>query len=967
MDREQYIKLIEKCIPDENIRNYIFNNDNKRVSSFLTNATSVPVYFSNLMNLMFQYLYGKYKQWKVRDKMIDDASNGINNFKRVINNFNSLYYSKNLTYELIEFTLMDVQIDSMSDGIIKSEMRLYNSIIANSRLPEYMYKAKIARHSYRNNKACTDLNSILEDFLDFIKMFPVLGNMKFIFTQIDDTYKRDYDTAQLESTNRLYNVSIEIDDPFAKSTDDDTEKIIALNYTFISENKKHFYVLEKLEFAEENVKSRVLSYNKTGSFTKNIKIKISNDKFDNYSKSNSCQETVFEFHIVSESSVDSVSIDLLNYDVKTLEEDAKKCIIRDFYSINYRYLKLLSIAISDVIGIKEKKLLIEKYHNKYPLIMKYNIHYDNDDYVQNNWDVIIAMLLIEEGASDTLKVLIRDIDSDIHSKVLHNLEMRLGQDKFKSKLILDNINIMYNKAIQEWNNDSFVNHSNVNRDVYNKLKQNYAAIKAEICATVIVSEVATALNCDDINSNLVRFPNSIRSKIQYVRTILDDEEDWNANLFNTLKLFQQTIKTLLCFYNGFFEYAKVKQQYEENSFDKNLSNESVVEYQKKANVLFKKAVHSESKELDDIKYDSAQILTERFEQLADDCIKDAEKLLVLKNCLGRSLLFEKKEFEYFEKFDEKEIKTYDDFKGFCNKVIDVFTYLQNGKCEHKPFSDGLIYPCIATFEYSSITKDRYNIDNFSMINASGVEVAVRVLSEFKYDLNEKYLCMYNPLRSTQKLNLWIEPIIINYKNLVITQFNFRKIDNYDDFDNIIELIYTADNIIYRDLFGNLDNARIVLKKLLFNSTSVFYKDNYFVMEKDGKIVGVSANFNSKVKWDKNIVYTEMLSANVEIPATFSKVSEYFEMVYNYTNVGVNICNVSVHKDYRRQGIGRYMVQNIISTAGANDVSLTVLADNKPAIGLYKKLGFFTIQEFEDYSGTEENILAYKMYRMSRII
>jgi ribosomal-protein-alanine N-acetyltransferase len=57
---------------------------------------------------------------------------------------------------------------------------------------------------------------------------------------------------------------------------------------------------------------------------------------------------------------------------------------------------------------------------------------------------------------------------------------------------------------------------------------------------------------------------------------------------------------------------------------------------------------------------------------------------------------------------------------------------------------------------------------------------------------------------------------------------------------------------------------------------------------------------------------------------------------------VHILDVAVHPDYRRCGIGRLLLQNILTKArqnGACSASLEVRVSNQPAITLYQALGF----------------------------
>lgn len=56
----------------------------------------------------------------------------------------------------------------------------------------------------------------------------------------------------------------------------------------------------------------------------------------------------------------------------------------------------------------------------------------------------------------------------------------------------------------------------------------------------------------------------------------------------------------------------------------------------------------------------------------------------------------------------------------------------------------------------------------------------------------------------------------------------------------------------------------------------------------------------------------------------------------------HITNIAVHPDYRRRGIGRLIMQTLMDVAiklGIERMTLEVRVSNKPAIQLYKSLGF----------------------------
>ena len=109
-----------------------------------------------------------------------------------------------------------------------------------------------------------------------------------------------------------------------------------------------------------------------------------------------------------------------------------------------------------------------------------------------------------------------------------------------------------------------------------------------------------------------------------------------------------------------------------------------------------------------------------------------------------------------------------------NNVIEVFRYLQTGDRSCKDIWDvelslKAIFPFVAIYQYAKQTGDGYHINNFSIISAKGQDINIKVLSEFRYKLNEKYYCLPNKQRSAESLKLWIEPILIIYEEEILDE------------------------------------------------------------------------------------------------------------------------------------------------------------------------------------------------------
>ena len=73
-----------------------------------------------------------------------------------------------------------------------------------------------------------------------------------------------------------------------------------------------------------------------------------------------------------------------------------------------------------------------------------------------------------------------------------------------------------------------------------------------------------------------------------------------------------------------------------------------------------------------------------------------------------------------------------------------------------------IYPYVVRYTVKSENRDGYNINNFSVfVTDDNITSEVKILSEWDYDINEKYYCIPNIDSSNKRW--WIEPFLISCK------------------------------------------------------------------------------------------------------------------------------------------------------------------------------------------------------------
>lgn len=184
-------------------------------------------------------------------------------------------------------------------------------------------------------------------------------------------------------------------------------------------------------------------------------------------------------------------------------------------------------------------------------------------------------------------------------------------------------------------------------------------------------------------------------------------------------------------------------------------------------------------------------------------------------------------------------------------------------------------------------------------------------------------------------------------------FALETLTHPSDYKETAELIYNTDPYIYRDLFGNVENARRVLCFSFDNPGSVFYKRAVYIIKSKltGDVVSTALFHTNDFVWDTDVMLQDFAKAGVVPTESFFAAAEYMLKTYNFRKIGCSMCNISVKETFRHQGIAFFMLSKLLEQYDKNTVELTVLKDNVNAINLYLKLGFKIIgKPFKDYGG-----------------
>jgi len=729
MSREELINLIDENVHCKFLKSMIFCGDEKNTDIFLTDARKISLYHNTLANVIFFYVYGHYRQFE------QCGSNAyVNNFKRVVDTLDRLYKVDDLSYELIERVLMDIHVDNRLNRQISSKLGIRDIETSNS-FPNHMYLAREFRKTNRM-EGDMDIEKRLHHFSDMMSTLEFLRRTEVILKKIDNVKiqildeKYDYDD--------LYEVEFRYKNPL----DYNSNKEIPLNMMVICANDCYYFLEHFEEQCDKNgvISKLNLNYVSMSRFESSLSICVKNNETIDSEK----VPTIFS------SSLDEIMNKIVPNATSAFEND----IIRDLHSVNYKYLRNLSLAIVDTLDDDDKREMYSRYSIRYRSLFSPIDGNAGNKPNNYNWDGIISMLLVEEGAVKVIQLLLYK-NRRVFEKLSSNLEARFGSERMSA----DNIRKSASekcKFLKGWENvympqgDTF--------EAHRELDDALSCARSEIAALCMVNALSKVPGDLEKIETGYSFPIGMNRRIKFLEVLIISTTSVVAKIEIVKRVVKQTLKELICFYEGILSYAIVKNDFEEESRYRCLSKEEIFYYQSIANASFEKTVRSSTCQINDCKYEDINVLLDYIRQLCNRCSVDECKLF--KKTLGRDKLLDVTEMEGVGACLEG-VKNEDQAKEAISFVISVLFYLSTGHPHENgtskvPRSES-IFPYIATYEYGNKTRDGYDIKSFSVYIYGGFR-EVKILSEFNYEINSKYYCLPNLLRSTD--DLWIEPVLV---------------------------------------------------------------------------------------------------------------------------------------------------------------------------------------------------------------
>ncbi len=178
------------------------------------------------------------------------------------------------------------------------------------------------------------------------------------------------------------------------------------------------------------------------------------------------------------------------------------------------------------------------------------------------------------------------------------------------------------------------------------------------------------------------------------------------------------------------------------------------------------------------------------------------------------------------------------------------------------------------------------------------------------------------------------------------EVEIRKFAEGDSIARVAKYLHLTDKYIYPDIFPDHDDPRWIsmVEKALNTPDSIFCQKNIIIATIDKKIVGAAcvALCGRKYHFD-GMGYNHDSLISVQ--------KSYFEPLFEEITSfeGTAIVNICVDKNYRSKRIGSRLMK-YISVNYPKPIMLDVIADNKPAVMLYKKMGYGVTKSYFGYGG-----------------
>ena len=745
--REQIERLLEDVIDDSNIRRYIFGKDDiEDIQDLLYEYNRYPEFMKNTLSLAFYFSYACYRyDMDYGDMEAENMSK--HNSKRVIKSLKDAFVRYPVTQDLIQFVLTDIQFD-LAQG--NGEMRDLFGDLSNLNMSRFSFNPYFKQIS-EYDKAPSRFEFNMEEILRLLK--ELLETLTFL---------HNYELQQQSEDMFCFVGKSHASCAFSR---------LPLNHIFF-QSPRYFggiYHLLSVETRDHSVDGEGAPSVVTLRYLSN-----SNNPLTFALPGEDSEDD--DSHLTDQRSHE-VYMEVTGWEMaqKTKVEQLAKSSnsIAQIHTVNYKYIKNLALAISDAISANagSEEALYKRFSKAYPYIFQQPGTKSQQDLTHSemnlDWDTIVIMLLIEASPTAVLEHLVLRMPQTFYD-IVSNLYKRTDLPFFNAKpAALDaEVQHIYNTRLIVGEAGGFGKIAT---------PKPTGRLLARARAMLIISQLS-ALQESEQDDSLI-YTGNLRSNISLLQNMCNNEETEKQIRYACIIL-SETLKHLLCFYSGLYQYGIEKAKYDGDAYNKCLSDGKIKEILDTLEAGFFAAAKAKAEELAREEYEtgSPRDTLKLFKTFIDFCNApkngDFEMLSYqLYAAVGKYEIMDRHMLKkLYARLENASDDPHRHAGLWLSTTLDILEYFKTGSFSNTPVDHDLfnaIYPLTAVFNRRKENLDGYETVNFSLNididsdNNPEHQQDINVLSEFTYARSEVYYCLPNVIRSNYKW--WIDPVLINFK------------------------------------------------------------------------------------------------------------------------------------------------------------------------------------------------------------
>ncbi len=741
----QIVRLLEDEITDSNILHYIFGTDDieELAEETLYSYRQFPLYMKNALSLTFFFSYACYR-YDIDYGNMDSEKMSKHNSKRVIKSLKDAFVRYPATQELIQFVLTDIQFD-LAQG--QGELKDVFGDLSNRDMSRFSFNPYFniittfdkapARFQYESKAEMLRLLKELLETLTFLHNYELQQLDKDMFRFVSKHH------ASCEFTNL----------PLKHIFFQDPKYFGGIYHLFSMETRRN-------ESGKNGQPTLVLRY---FSGSNSITFTLPNGEDDDASHLTSQRphEVYMEvtgWEMVYESRVESAS--------------KRTNSIDQIHTVNYKYIKNLALAISDAISANagSKEALYKRFSKSYsyifqkPGVQSQQLLGWEDKSL--DWDTIVIMLLIEASPTAVLEQLMWSVPQTFYD-IVNNLYNRTNLPFFKAK------QSSLDAEVQQIHEKKLIVGEAGGFGKISTLKPT-GRLLARTRAMFIISRLSM-LQEEEQDESLI-YTGNLRSNITLLQNMNSQEESEKRIRYACIIL-SETLRHLICFYSGLYQYGEKKAEYDLDACDKCLSKATIAKAQSDLENAFFTAAKAMAKTLASEKYeaDRPKDTLKLFQRFMEFCHPSAKKNTVnnssLYTAVGKYEIIDRQVLDReYSRLSAIVSDPYNNADAWVSVTLEILEYFKTGSFSDTPYDHDLfntIYPFTAVFNRGKENPDGYKTVNFSLNididndNNTEHQQEINVLSEFSFTRSEVYYCLPNVIRSNYKW--WIDPVLISFR------------------------------------------------------------------------------------------------------------------------------------------------------------------------------------------------------------